>query len=372
MDQAARNFNDAQALPDEADATVHAVHADEAAPVAAVPRTSLVSSHAQPAPLPQYDDEDEFPYPPRTGFTFRRVMLGIAAFVVIGMAFVAYALFSDSSDSEDMIVDQTTSHVQDARTTTGTIAPFAPAQTNHPAAAIKPAAPASVAKLTPPAAVAPAAPPTSVTSVTPTAPVVPVTPPVVATPARPAPALQFRDAAQALQAARLAFRANDLSAAQAALGASLALQPGNSNAQALASELRPLTARRDSALQAAQTCVSQQSWSCAREHANEALTIDTGNDAAKGILERVIRETGWAPLNTRPAVSQQAQVQTPLPPGMPATGAPSAAAPRTGAAGTAAAPANSVDARERAIKDSGWNRAPATGARSSAGTSSGQ
>ncbi len=112
---------------------------------------------------------------------------------------------------------------------------------------------------------------------------------------------QFRDAAQALQAARLAFRANDLSAAQAALGAVQTLQPGNTDAQSLLTELKPLAARRDSALQAAQLCAAQQSWSCARQHANEALAIDTGNDTAKTILERVIHETGWAPLHPHAA-----------------------------------------------------------------------
>jgi hypothetical protein len=162
--------------------------------------------------------------------------------------------------------------------------------------------------------------------------------------------LQFRDATQALQSARLAFRANDLSTAQVALGAALALQPGNRDAQNLAAELRPLTTRRDSALQAAQTCVAQQSWPCARAHANEALTIDTGNDMAKGILQRVIRETGWAPLNPHGAASaaqgaplaqaqaaaatQLAQGLPPSPQGMPGNGGPARAAPRAGAAVT--------------------------------------
>jgi hypothetical protein len=108
--------------------------------------------------------------------------------------------------------------------------------------------------------------------------------------------MQFRDASQAVQAARSAFRANDLSTAQAALAAAQSLQPGNTDAQTLATELRPLASRRDSALQAAQTCVAQQSWPCARQHANEALAIDSSNDTAKLILQRVIRETGWAPI----------------------------------------------------------------------------
>ena len=154
---------------------------------------------------------------------------------------------------------------QDARTATGTIAPYAPAQPTNQAAAVKPAIPSNAAKAAPAILATPIAPPL---------------PPEPVKPAAP----QFRDAAQALQAARLAFRANDLSAAQAALGAAQTLQPGNADAQSLLTELKPLAARRDAALQAAQLCASQQSWSCARQHANEALAIDTGNDTAKTIL----------------------------------------------------------------------------------------
>jgi hypothetical protein len=209
------------------------------------------------------------------------------------------------------------------------------------------------------------------------------------------PALQFRDASQAVQSARVAFRANDLSTAQASLASAQSLQPGNADAQKLAADLRPLIARRDSALQAAQTCIAQQSWPCARQHANEALAIDSGNDTAKLVLERVIRETGWAPLKPHAAAdtaaqgellaqaqsapaSQAVQLQTPLPPGMPAKGQLIATAPRAGAAATAATAAGAdahgsgLDARERAIKDSGWNRAPSSGGKFVANTSPSQ
>ncbi|QQC67450.1 hypothetical protein [Paraburkholderia ginsengisoli] len=417
MSPPARQFGDAQALPDEADATAHAVHPDEAVPPDTARRTSRLPAHTH-APLPPYDDNA--PYPPRdTAAAFRRVLLAIAAVVVIGLAFVGYALFSDYNDSEDIVGERTASATHDATTTTGTIAPFSPAQSNHPTAAVKPSTPATVARVAPAAPAATVAPPVAAPSVatrsvtTPpvvaapvvaapvvaapvvAAPVVAppvvappaVAPPIVATPVKPA--LQFRDATQALQSARLAFRANNLSAAQAALGAALALQPGGRDAQDLAAELRPLTTRRDSALQAAQTCIAQQSWSCARAHANEALTIDTGNDTAKGILERVIRETGWAPLNPHagaavPAqgkppgqaqtatATQQAQIQTPLPQGMPANSELSAAAPRAGATGTAGGATSSLDARERAIKDSGWTRAPSNGGKASASVPSSQ
>jgi hypothetical protein len=151
--------------------------------------------------------------------------------------------------------------------------------------------------------------------------------------------------------------------------------------------LKSLAARRDAALQAAQTCAAQQSWPCARQHANEALAIDTGNDTAKSILERVIRETGWAPLSPRAAAgtppqvkasaqaqaaasSQQAvQLQTPLPKGTPPNSEVVVAAPRSAAA---TPEGNSVEARERAIKDSGWKRPATNAAKPSAGGSPSQ
>ena len=290
--QAARKFDDAPPLPDEADLTAHAVPLDEAVPAEAAPHTSLVSPDTPIPPL------DELPFPQRKAVvTARRVLFAIAAVVVIGLAYVAYALFSGGSDSEDVGTDQTADVTQDARTTTGTIAPFAPTQPAHPAAAAKAVNLDSPAKSTPVVPAAPVAPQVAIAP--------PVAAPVATAPVKPA--TQFRDAAQALQAARLAFHANDLSTAQAALGAAQALQPGNADVQHLATELQPLIARRDSALQAAQTCVAQQSWPCARTHANDALAIDTGNDTAKSILERVIRETGWAPLKLPAGTFGQAQ-----------------------------------------------------------------
>ncbi|AXL49762.1 hypothetical protein DSC91_001700 [Paraburkholderia caffeinilytica] len=232
------------------------------------------------APIPPLAD------PPHTGghsvLPVRRVLLAIVAIGAIGLAYVAFTLFSDDHESQSGNTEQTANNSQDARTATGTIALYAPSQSTNQAAAVKPAVPVNSAKAAPAIAATPIAPP------------LPAAPVKLATP-------QFRDAAQALQAARLAFRANDLSAAQAALGAAQTLQPGNADAQSLLTELKPLAARRDAALQAAQACAAQQSWSCARQHANEAIAIDAGNDTAKTILERVIRETGWAPLKPHAA-----------------------------------------------------------------------
>ena len=262
--------------PAEIDLAVPTAVTDEAAPI------------ESPIEAPALVPEDE-PIPPltdlkysadRSTFPIRRVLLAIVAIGAIGLAYVAFTLFSDDHESQSGNTEQAAGNPQDARTATGTIAPYAPAQPTNQAAAVKPAIPSNAAN---PAKAAP----TILTT--------PVAPPLPPEPVKPA-APQFRDAAQALQAARLAFRANDLSAAQAALGTAQTLQPGNADAQSLLTELKPLAARRDAALQAAQLCASQQSWSCARQHANEALAIDTGNDTAKTILARVIHETGWAPL----------------------------------------------------------------------------
>ncbi|EIF33699.1 hypothetical protein BCh11DRAFT_01478 [Burkholderia sp. Ch1-1] len=352
--------------PDESGLAMRATGTGEQASAeAALPASALVSPDTPVPPLPALPGSAG-----RGARSVGKVLFAIGAVVAIGLAYVGYALFSDTDLSGGNSGQSNETEItQDARTTTGTIAPYTPAQsanqaavTGKPAVSVAPARPAQVI------------PPT------------PVAPLVTAAPVKPA-APRFSDAAQALQSARLALRANDLSSAQAALGAAQALQPGSSGAQDLAGELKPLIARRDAALQAAQTCAAQQSWPCARQHANEALAIDTGNETAKSILERVIRETGWAPLNphaatgTQPQVkppaqaqagspSQQAvQLQTPLPQGMPANNAVVIAAPRPA---VATADNNSVDARLRAIKDSGWNRAPANAAKSSTGTTARQ
>jgi hypothetical protein len=263
--------------PGEADLAAQADLTDEAAPAETSMQAPILAS--QDAPIPPLADL------PRSGGLYalpvRRILLAIVAIGAIGLAYVAYALFGDIHESQNGNTEQNADNVQDSRTATGTIALYAPAQSTNQAGAVKPAVPTNPARAAPAMQTAP------------------VVPQVATAPAKPVP--QFRDTAQALQAAHMAFRANDLSATQAALGAAQTLQPGNTDAQSLLTELQPLAARRDAALQAAQMCVSQQSWNCARQHANEALTIDTGNDTAKSILERVIRETGWAPLNPHAA-----------------------------------------------------------------------
>ncbi|HZZ09067.1 MAG TPA: hypothetical protein VFE79_00100 [Paraburkholderia sp.] len=398
---------------------------DTAAPAAGsaqvspeLPMPVLVSPDAPIPPMPN---------PPnwaRTGgVSVRKVLLGILAVVAIGLAYVGYELFGSNQDAQNNNGDQSADTAQDARTTTGTISPYAPSvspasktTTLSPTPPAKPAVQAAPS-IQPIQPIQPAQPvqPTQSTQrsaqMSPPAPTVPTvvtTPPVIApsaaapvaiTPARSAPAPQFRDATQAVQAARVAIRANDLSTAQAALAAAQTLQPGNADAQSLQNELKPLTARRDVALQAAQLCASQQLWPCARQHANEALNVDTGNPTARSIVERVIHETGWAPLTPHattdapaPAraqpqsqpqsqqaqqaprqgqqqTQQQAQLQVPLPKGMPADSSPLATTARPSAAPL---DPNSVEARERAIRESGWAHAPANSARPAAATAASQ
>ena len=360
MNQALQKSNLDSLSSDDTALVARSPLADE--PVAAqdpVPASGLFSADTPIPPLAQLPHAEA-----RGPLPIRKVLYALGAVVGIGLAYVGYTLFSGRdvpSGNADQSAESET--VQDARTTTGTIALYTPAQSAKPATSTdRSAAPVISAK-----------PPQS-----PVIPATPVTPLVAAAPVKPATP-RFSDPAQALQSARLALRANDLSSAQAALGAAQALQPGNSDAQDLAGELKPLLARRDAALQAAQTCVSAQSWPCARQHANEALTLDTGNETAKSILERVIRETGWAPLNphaatgaapqVKPPAQQTAQLQAPLPPGMPANNETVAAAAHP----AATMPENpSVDARVRAIKDSGWNRATTNAAKPAAATAANQ
>ena len=226
----------------------------------------------------------------RAGLRVRHVVVASVAVVAAGLAYVGYALLSESRDLHGN-GDQALESAQDARTATGTIARYSPDQAANTGVGAVPGKPISAGAIRSTTQALPAAVPIAIPSTKPATP-------------------QFRDAGQALQAARTAFAANDLSAAQAALAAVQLLQPDSSEAQTLAARLKPLTARRDAALLAAQMCADQQSWPCAREHSDEALALDSGSDAAKTILERVIRETGWAPLNSQTASSAKTVRQT--------------------------------------------------------------
>ncbi|MFP3563578.1 hypothetical protein [Paraburkholderia sp. SIMBA_030] len=305
--------------------TVHKADIGEAVRAGAAMQAPILTSPDVPiAPLAN---------PPHWGSgrrpSVRMMLVGGAAFVVIGLAYVGFALLRDNHEWQSNTSDEPADINRDATTATGTIALYTPATPDQPPNQTNQAR--QIRPVNPPTAAAPIA-------AVPAAPVVTVKPPA---------APQFHDAAQAVQAARVALRANDLSTAQAALGAAQTLQPDNADAQNLLGELKPLAARRDTALQAAQACAAQQLWMCVRQHANDALTIDTGNPTAKTLLEHAIRETGWAPLTPHAAIgssaqvrhqqaqqqtqpqpqSQQVQLQVPLPKGMPAESSALAAVP---------------------------------------------
>ncbi|CAB3684192.1 hypothetical protein LMG22037_02629 [Paraburkholderia phenoliruptrix] len=243
---------------------------------------------AQDTSLLPLTDTDELAH--RVGLRVRHVLIASAAVVAAGLAYVGYALLNESRDVRYGNGEQAAATAQDARTATGTIARYSPDQAADSQLAGVPGKSVGAGSVRNPTQA------------------ISATVPIAVAPARPATP-QFRDAAQALQAARAAFGVNDLSAAQAALAAAQALQPDSNEAQMLAARLKPLAARRDAALLAAQMCADQQSWPCAREHADEALALDTGSDPAKTILERVIRETGWAPLNPQSTTSTKATRQ---------------------------------------------------------------
>ncbi|CAH2804485.1 MAG: FIG00456633: hypothetical protein [uncultured Paraburkholderia sp.] len=187
----------------------------------------------------------------RVGLRVRHVLIASAAVVAAGLAYVGYALLNESRDVRYGNGEQAAETAQDARTATGTIARYSPDQAADSQLAGVPGKSVGAG------------------SVRNTTQAISATVPIAVAPARPATP-QFRDAAQALQAARAAFGVNDLSAVQAALAAAQALQPDSNEAQTLAARLKPLAARRDTALLAAQMCADQQSWPCAREHADEA------------------------------------------------------------------------------------------------------
>lgn len=251
---------------------------------------------------------------------------GLLVLVVAVLGYGGYTLLSDRQPAPS-------GDEQDAKTTAGTIAPYAP---NTPA----PSTPSTRA-------------PTSTGSVRP-----PVNAPVnVAAAPPPRPVVQpgvvphYRDVPESLHAARSHRQSNDLTGARAAVNAALSMDPNNADAQNLQHELSPLEQRRDAALQTAQVCVKDHLWNCVEHSASDALAIDSGSPEAKGLLARAIVETGWSPLggHAAPAV-HAAQTSTPA----------TAPAPTAAASAPANAP-GSLDAQARAIAASGWKH-PATAA----------
>ena len=206
-------------------------------------------------------------------------------------------------------------------------------------------------------------------------------------PAKPAAAQHYRNEPDAMRAARAALAHNNLADAKAAVADAMSLDPNNDDTKQLQGDIREQEARRNAALNVANTCAKDKLWSCVRDNAAKALSIDVSSVDAQALLERVILSTGWKPLanpapaaNAAPVVSAAPAGTTPslppLPPEMapknttapaadkanaPAMTANVSASPsaNSGAASDTGSAASGVDAQMRAILESGWKQSPA-------------
>ncbi|EEF23395.1 conserved hypothetical protein [Ricinus communis] len=121
------------------------------------------------------------------------------------------------------------------------------------------------------------------------------------------------------------------------------------------SDLKDRENKRDIALGAATTCAKDKLWGCVRERAAQALAIDVSSADAQALLERVILTTGWKPLagaaaSAPRAGTPQATTNAAPPPTLPTHNTAAPAATNTAASG--------VEAQMRAIRESGWKKAP--------------
>ncbi|MBN3756824.1 zinc ribbon domain-containing protein [Paraburkholderia sp. Tr-20389] len=287
---------------------------------------------------------------------------------IFALGYAGYLLLGDHR--QDTGSDEPTNS---ASTSGGSISPYTPPQTAHNAPS------ANVTNV--PVLKTPAA------SVAVISPVVPAAPP-------PRAVQHYRNVPDALRAARTSLAHNSLADAKAALSDAHAIEPNNTEAMQMQSDLKDRENKRDVALGVANTCAKDKLWGCVRERASQALAIDTSSVEAQTLLERVILSTGWKPLtgaaapspraattananvsanaNANPAAAastKAAPALPPLPPGMPSTNAatantaanPAANAPATGTStGNAASAVSSIDAQMRAIRESGWKHQPSS------------
>jgi len=270
---------------------------------------------------------------------------GVILVVLLGaLGYGGYMFFGDHST--DSATDEPA-----AKTATGTIVPIEPSSEAN--------AQRSVASVAPTPSSRPA---NHVTL--PVAPASPTAAPVVLPPLPPRVVVKHRDVPESLLAARTGLQANDLTGAQSALAEVLAAQPDNADARLMQQDLLQREAKRDNALRIANACAAQRQWGCVRRNASDALAIDATSPAAKSVLENAIVQTGW---NTPAAPTARGGAQANIPatvaranPPVHATSS-GTAAPGSSTQSAASADANSVDARERAIVESGWSH-PASAA----------
>jgi hypothetical protein len=94
------------------------------------------------------------------------------------------------------------------------------------------------------------------------------------------------DVARDLASARLSLDRNRLWPARRAITSALAAQPDNAEAQQMRAELAAREQQRDSLLRSARQCAREDQWSCARQNAGHALTVDASSQEAKKLLAR--------------------------------------------------------------------------------------
>jgi hypothetical protein len=317
-------------------------------------------------PVPQYAD----PQPLRQTASRWIATRGAVLLLFIGaLGYAGYLLLGDNH-RQDTGSDENTNN---ASTSGGSISPYAPQPArNMPTSNVTNVPPANNARM----------------------PVAPPRPPIIA---------HHKDVPDALRTARAGLAHSNLSEAKAAISDALSIEPDNAEALQMQSDLKDRENQRDVALNVANTCAKDKLWTCVRERASQALSIDVSSPDAQALLERVILSTGWKPLTgaaapaprgATPPANVHAKVNArvnanateagatntnantnpapalpPLSPSVPAektavttneTANP-AASDTTATSPAASSPASApsgIDAQMRAILDSGWKHAP--------------
>lgn len=262
---------------------------------------------------------------------------------IVALGYAGYLLLGDNH-RQDTGSDEPTNS---ASTVGGSISPYTPPPTarNLPTA--------NVTNV--PVSKTPAA------SVAVIAPVVPIAPP------KPRAVQHYRDVPDALRAARAGLMHNSLADAKTALSDALSIEPNNSEALQMQSDLKDRENKRDAALGVANTCAKDKLWSCVRDRASQALAIDVTSVDAQALLERVILSTGWKPLTSAASSSPRAATTTNAntTPAVPVNNTTAANATANTAAtntvaGNGASAVSGIDAQMRAIRESGWKQQPAS------------
>lgn len=94
------------------------------------------------------------------------------------------------------------------------------------------------------------------------------------------------DVTKQLAIARTDLNRNSLWPARRAIANALAAQPDNADAQRMRTELASRERERDSLIGHARQCARSRQWSCTRQYAERAASVDTSSRDAKRLLAR--------------------------------------------------------------------------------------